>query len=227
MPIQKIKNENFFKQWSPEMAYVLGFFVADGCMIKNSRGAHFIEFHITDRNILVKIRKALNSNHKISVRKTRDAWKTAYRLQIGSKIMFEDLISLGMMPRKSNTVKLPKVPKKYFHHFVRGYFDGDGNVCTPKYKRANRGDKLSTTLLAGFTSGSREFLEKLHINLKKLAGIFGGTLYNRDGAFRLHYSVNDSKKLYDFMYKQSDSLFLSRKKVVFEKYILKTKQGIL
>ncbi|PIP28260.1 MAG: hypothetical protein COX29_02045 [Candidatus Moranbacteria bacterium CG23_combo_of_CG06-09_8_20_14_all_35_22] len=69
MPIHKTKNENFFKKWSPEMAYVLGFFAADGCMIKNNRGAYFIEFQITDKDILLKIKKLLGSNHKITERK--------------------------------------------------------------------------------------------------------------------------------------------------------------
>jgi hypothetical protein len=48
MSIYRAKNENFFKKWSPEMAYVLGFFTADGNMLKNKRGAHFIEFNTTD-----------------------------------------------------------------------------------------------------------------------------------------------------------------------------------
>ena len=219
MPIQKTKNENFFKQWSPEMAYVLGFFTADGCMIKNKRGGHFIEFYIADRNILIKIRKILNSNHKISVRKTRDAWKTAYRLQIGSKIMFEDLLSLGLTSNKSKNVRLPFVPEKYFYHFVRGYFDGDGNVYGGHYKRANRNDKISTTLLSGFTSGSFIFLEQLQQKLKKYAGIIGGSLHERSGAYRLYYSVKDSCKLYEFMYNTEGDLFLLRKKKIFEKYI--------
>ena len=219
MPVFKEKNENFFKIWTPEMVYVLGFFAADGCMIKNNRGAHFIEFHITDKDILLKIKKLLKSDHKISERNRNKKWKMSYRLQIGSKMMFKDLLLLGMTPRKSNTIRMPDVPIKYFHHFVRGYFDGDGNVCVPTYKRADRGGKLSITLLSGFTSGSKKFLEKLHLNLKRLAGISGGTLYNRDGAHRLCYSVNDSKKLYNFIYKQSGSLFLSRKRSIFEKYL--------
>lgn len=201
------------------MAYVLGFFTADGCMIKNKRGAHFIEFHIADRNILIKIRKALNSNHKISVRNRNIKWKTIYRLQIGSKEMFEDLILLGMTPNKSNTLKFPEVPKICFHHFVRGYFDGDGNVYAGNYKRKDRNNKISTTLLSGFTSGSREFLEKLHDRLKEVALVKGGTLHGRSGAYRLYYSVNDSCKLYKLMYNTEGSLFLDRKKKVFEGYL--------
>ena len=62
MPIYKTKNEAFFKKWSPEMAYVLGFFAADGTMIKNKRGAHFIEIQSADKEIVYKIRDVLKSN---------------------------------------------------------------------------------------------------------------------------------------------------------------------
>jgi len=220
VPIPKKKNEDFFKKWSPEMAYVLGFFTADGCMIKNNRGAHFIEFHITDKNILEKIKKLLGSNHKISERKGNTKWKTAFRLQIGSKIIFEDLLLLGMTPNKSNTIKLPAVPEKYFKDFVRGYFDGDGNVYANSYRRKGR-NKLSTTLLTGFTCGSMDFLKELHIKLKCLAKISGGTIFNRNSYSRLYYSVNDSCRLYKFMYNTRNTLFLERKKNVFEKYFKK------
>jgi len=218
MPIFKKKNENFFKKWSPEMAYVLGFFAADGCMIMNKRGSHFIEFHITDRDILAKIRKLLNSENKIAARNRNAKWKTVHRLQIGSKMMFEDLAALGMTPRKSNTLKFPRVPKKYFSHFVRGYFDGDGNVYANEYKRKGR-KKLSRTLLSGFTCGSEYFLEKMHKELKRLAGVSGGTLFISRGCWHLYYSVNDSCKLYEFMYNSVGGLFLNRKKRVFKNYI--------
>jgi intein-encoded DNA endonuclease-like protein len=217
MSTYKNKNENFFKKWSSEMAYVLGFFAADGCMIKNNRGAHFIEFQITDKDLLVKIKKLPNSNNKISVRERDKKWKTAYRLQVGSRRMFYDLLSLGMTPRKSKSMKMPEVPKKYFNHFVRGYFDGDGNVYANKYQRKNR-EKMSVTLLAGFTCGSKIFLKELHKKLRHLAKISGGTLYDVNGYSRLYYSVNDSCRLYNFMYNAEGRLFLKRKKEVFEKY---------
>jgi len=219
MPIYKTKNENFFKNWSPEMAYVLGFFSADGCMMKNKRGARFIEFQITDKDLLEKIRKLINSNHKITPRRRNDRWKTFYRLQIGSKTIFKDLVKLGLTPRKSKTIKLPYVPDKYFSHFVRGYFDGDGNVCVTNYIRADRNNKKSTTILSGFTSGSKQILQSLHDKLKKIANIFGGTFYYSGRGYRLYFSVKDRFKLYKFMYKKiNNNLFLVRKKKKFERY---------
>ena len=223
MPIFKTKNENFFKNWSPEMAYVLGFFTADGSMIKNKRGAHFIEFQITDKSLLEKIRELFGSAHKISVRKNGPAeWKTIYRLQIGSKKMFGDLLTIGLAPRKTQRIKLPNVPKEYFSHFVRGYFDGDGNVTVCTYKRKTRNNKPVTILQSGFISGCKKFLEELKKRLLNLQVVKGGTLYYSSNGWRLFFSINDSKKLYRYMYngdENNNRLFLNRKKIIFEKYM--------
>jgi hypothetical protein len=67
--IQRVRggvNVDFFKKWSPEMAYVLGYFCADGCMFKNSGGSKYIAFASIDRNLLGKIKTVLRSIHKIS-----------------------------------------------------------------------------------------------------------------------------------------------------------------
>ena len=104
------------------MAYILGFFCADGSMIKNKRGAHFIGFQITDKDLLFKIWKALNSNHKISIKKRRNTnQKTIYQLQIGSKEIYKDLLELGLKNRKSKRLNLPQIPEKYFPNFIRGF----------------------------------------------------------------------------------------------------------
>lgn len=207
MPIHKHKDENFFKKWSPEMAYILGFFAADGCMIKNNRGAHYVEFHITDKDILLKIRSSLKSNHKIAERNSHG--KKSYRLQIGSKKMFGDLISLGMIPNKSNSLDFLGISDFYFKDFARGYFDGDGNVYISK----------KNYLLSGFTCGSRKFLEKFHLRLKALVKLSGGSLFARETYYRLYYSTKDSCKLYKYMYNTQSDLFIVRKKLVFEKYL--------
>lgn len=41
-------NKEFFKCWTSEMAYVLGYFSADGSMFINPRGSRYIEFTSTD-----------------------------------------------------------------------------------------------------------------------------------------------------------------------------------
>jgi intein-encoded DNA endonuclease-like protein len=219
MPIYKKLNENFFKKWSPEMAYVLGFFAADGCMLKNKRGAHFIEFQITDIDLLIKIQKLLGSDHKIAKRNLRINWKTAYHLRIGSKIIFSDLLNLGFTPRKSKKIKLPNIPDKYFRHFTRGYFDGDGNVHVQK-----RQDRKSKSLIiqTHFTCGSQNFLMQFQEKLRSFALVKGGDIVYHSGAYRLRFSIKDSIKLYLFIYRDAKNLFLARKKDIFENFIAKT-----
>ncbi len=218
MPIYKTKNENFFKKWSPEMAYVLGFFTADGSMYKTKRGTYFIEFQITDGDLLEKIRELLGSNHKITKKRRNRTHKIIYRLQIGSKEIFKDLSRLGLAPNKSKTLKLPLIPDKYFRHFLRGYFDGDGNVIFSFFKKAGR-KNLSRAFLTRFTSGSKDLLVGIQNKLSALLGV-RGSLSFYSGAWRLSYSANDSKKLSNFMYEnvgRGGLIYLPRKHKIFLK----------
>ncbi len=216
MPVYKTKNEDFFKTWSPDMAYILGFFCADGAMTVNPRGSKYIDFVITDLSLLKDIRTAFSSNHKIKAR--FDGYlnvKTRYRLQIGSKKIFQDLLGLGLTPKKTFRMKLPLIPPKFFNDFVRGYFDGDGNVWFGTTHKDRKTPNLA--LRTSFTSGNQKFLESLSNELNKQLGI-GGSLIFRQKAYRLTYSTSGSLFLYKFMYNNA-GLLLSRKKVVFERYL--------
>lgn len=202
------------------MAYVLGFFAADGNMMRNKRSAYFIEFGSTDKEIIMKIRKALKTNLAIGEYQPRNKnYNKRYRIQIGSKKMFNDLLRLGMTPNKSKTLKFPKIPDKYFSHFVRGYFDGDGCVTIGQYKRTDRINAKTNIIVSSFTCGSKQFLKALFKKLKKFANIAGGNIYYSSRAYRLILSIRDSLALYKFMYRNiNNNLFLSRKKKVFEQY---------
>lgn len=202
------------------MAYVLGFFIADGCMFSNKRGSKYVAFYSNDLDILEKIKTVIGVANRIGKRAIRKRMKRpGYVLQIGSRTMFDDLLKLGITPNKSRTVLFPKIPLQFLAHFTRGYFDGDGNVSISAYKRRDRPGKLNRTILSGFTSGSKDFLVGLRERLTRFAHIGSGTLYFANRAHRLYYSVNDSKKLYRFMYPLPlQSLFLDRKKTVFERF---------
>lgn len=220
MPIFKKKNTNFFKKWSLEMAYVLGFFFADGSMFINPRGSHYIAFYSNDKLLLQKIKGTMDVAHKIGARKARrDSGKKSYVLQVGSKSMFDDLKAFGLTENKNKNIRMPRIPARYISHFVRGYFDGDGNVTISLYRRRDRGNRMMKTMLAGFTSGSKNFLEDIRKCLRQRARLGGGTLYFANRGYRLYYSVDDSKKIYRFMYRGlRNSLFLERKKREFEAY---------
>lgn len=192
------------------MAYILGFFAADGTMIKNKRGAHFVEFNSTDFDVIYKIRKHFKSNHKISTRVgVKSNYKIDYRLQIGSREMFSDLEKLGFTPNKSLKMRFPKIPIAFLSHFVRGYFDGDGCVSIGRFKFKERKVK-KLVITTRFTSGSKKFLEGLHLSLKQI--VRGGCLARKEHGFELIFSHLDTLALYGFLYNNvTKDLYLLRK----------------
>ena len=218
MSIHKTVNQNFFKKWGPEMAYVLGFFAADGNMIKNNRGAHFMEFVSIDKEIIENTRRTLNSNHKI-IKRIRHEWKPSYRLQIGSKEIFNDLTRLGMTPNKSLTIKMPAIPNKYLSHFVRGYFDGDGCVYFKRHQVNDR-KKPRWIFQVKFSSGSKEFLLSLQSIIKESEICKGGFISNRKSGHELGFSHYDGLALFHFMYDNVPvDAYLMRKYKTFQKAI--------
>ncbi|MBI5005303.1 MAG: hypothetical protein HZC03_01735 [Candidatus Lloydbacteria bacterium] len=72
MPIYKHVNKRFFKKWTPQMAYILGFFAADGSMGVNKRGANYFSIQICDYKLLKEIKAVIKADHKISTRKGKE-----------------------------------------------------------------------------------------------------------------------------------------------------------
>lgn len=180
MPISKKVNKDFFKKWTPEMAYVLGFFVADGYITVNKRGGQFWCIQIIDKGLLRKIKKVVGSNHKIGKKVRFGNENNIYRLQIGSIEMCNDLRNLGCHERKTKSLSIPFVPHEHFPDFVRGFFDGDGNVWTGYVHKERK--KKTFVISTEFTSCSKGFLLALQ---KSLAGfnVLGGFLDLQTGLF--------------------------------------------
>ncbi|PAV29428.1 hypothetical protein CIL05_11210 [Virgibacillus profundi] len=127
-------NEHYFKTWSNNMSYILGFFIADGTVARDSQ---FISISQKEKYILENIKKEMDSNQPLyQNKKTR-----VYILPLNNKIMKEDIINIhGIIPNKSSSAKFPNVPEEYMSHFVRGYFDGDGYINYEKYTLTFVGD---------------------------------------------------------------------------------------
>jgi len=202
MPKFVAVNENFFKKWSSEMAYVLGFFTADGCLTVNPRGAHFIEFVSNDRDVLEKIKKAMGSEHKVGKRVKVPNRQQTYRVQIGRKGMFNDLVKLGFTVNKTATVKLPKIPNKYFADYLRGYFDGDGCINYGSYYYKDRKNK-KYHIMFRLVCKNRNFLEKLSEHIESLVSTNGKSIFEHTRSSALAYSTKDSLKILKYIYKNS------------------------
>lgn len=210
------ESEKFFDAWSPEMAYVLGFFAADGSMYENKHGSCYVAFCSTEKELITSIKSLMKVDNEIEEYQPRGKRKRRYTLQVGSKKMFNRLINLGFTPNKSLKLKFPKIPKNHLGHFVRGYFDGDGNVYLGNVKR-NNGCSRGIVLTARFICGTKSFLSCLQRYLIKLGIIKGGSLNNHDRAYCLKYGAEDARQLYRFMYPTDTVPCLKRKRDIFER----------
>ncbi|MFM2340145.1 MAG: hypothetical protein RLZZ360_781 [Candidatus Parcubacteria bacterium] len=216
MPIPKNYNKDFFKTWSSDMAYILGFLYADGNIVKTKRGTHFVAIYTADKDLLTQMQTSLGSDHKIAARMSNTG--AVYRLQIGSQKWFEDLHEIGLKPNKTNRMSLPDLPSQFIGDFIRGYFDGDGNVWTGLIHK-DRPTK-HTVLQVAFTSASLEFLKELQTSLKVL-GVIGGSVRNsnKGNYARLSFSTEDALTIHKIMYNGAHKLYLPRKKQVFDKFV--------
>ncbi|MBH0168005.1 LAGLIDADG family homing endonuclease [Fictibacillus sp. 18YEL24] len=189
-------NENYFKTWSASMAYVLGFFAADGCLPKDLQ---LVSFSQKDPKILEDIREELQSTHPIKTNPRTGV----HLLNISSKIMKEDLMKLhGMSPKKSTILEFPYVPEEYLSHFVRGFFDGDGNI---NYKKRT----------VSFVGGSQTFMEHLKKRLERYS--FEPFIVSKEKYHRLFLSGR--KTVYHFgqwIYKDKN-LYIERKHLEFNR----------
>jgi hypothetical protein len=205
--------ESFFDKWTPAMAYVLGYFAADGCMYINRRGSKYVSFTSTDQAQLCLVKEIMLVKNSIERYNSHHSnRKPKFALQIGSHRLFSSLIRLGFTPHKSLTLKFPTVPSKLLPHFVRGYFDGDGCIYHGYYQQKNKNYQRKYVCCSSFTSGSKPFLIHLHQLLSNTAGLAGGSVIKRAANhFVLSYSINDTRQLYKFMYPTSIVPCLKRK----------------
>ena len=219
---------NFFKNWSNEMAYVLGFLYADGNITDaaSSSRTQYIKFSNSEKKILEKIRAVLKAEHPIRVRPPRKTLHVGgktyisleqFFLRIGSRRMFTDLKKLGLVPNKSKVMKFPLVPSKYLSHFIRGYFDGDGTIYIEEKKGVEQNMILKRARII-FSSGSKAFLSDFADILAKTLDVRRAKLYDGNRCFQIVYSIKESVEIFKFIYNKAYGLFMKRKFDTFKRF---------
>jgi len=219
---QKV-NTKFFQQWSPNMAYILGFIVADGSVWKrkNRKDSYVMNITSKDREHLEEMQKAMSSQYKLGLKSSGSSGEKKYSyIQISNKEICKDLINLGVVPRKTYNLNPIRVPNEYFSDFVRGFFDGDGSVYTYKVNKTQQ-------VKVGFVSSSLSFITGFNQQLCKSLNIPTKSVHqkiDKHGIRMISYDIcfyiDDCEKLAEFMYGNNPTLYLPRKRKVFEKWKL-------
>jgi hypothetical protein len=202
-------NDNFFSNWSSEMAYVLGLIATDGCVSKSGT----VSLCINDRDLLEKVKDLMGSAHTIKYYGHQEG---LYSFHFSRQKLYADLNRLGIFPNKSLNIRFPDVPDAFLIDFIRGVFDGDGSVFFEK-------NSPKLPLRASFVSGSKDFIETLEANLQA-SGMSKRTIYQQKTknavSYMIRYAHEDSIRLFNLLYDQdtvTKRLFLARK---YDKFLL-------
>lgn len=120
---------DFFNSIDTELkAYWLGFVAADGCVWPQSNSLR-VGLSRTDYVHLCRLRDALGVRNRIywTRPRTKNKRHNVSVLDVRSEGMIADLLALGIKQNKTYNLEWPTIPPNLEHHFIRGYFDGDGS----------------------------------------------------------------------------------------------------
>lgn len=207
-------NKKFFREWSSEMAYLLGYIYADGSM---DRKKYRIRISSVDKDQLETVRSLIDSNKPISSASNKNgSW---YNFNIQNKEIYADLRKLGIFPNKSLTMRLPNIPKAYKIDFIRGYFDGDGSIQRVKRKRPTPGMEVD------FATGSKDFAEKFTIMLNDVIDDKFYFKKKRVNYYNIRCSTSGAESFYNKVY-YKNCIHMKRKKEKFENIIEERSQNL-
>ena len=193
-------NNNYFSEQNNRMAYIMGFFAADGNVSKNGNRIQS-QLSLKDKGHLEMIQSEIGGCEVYEYES--NGYKSCGWHCCSSQIK-KDLAIYGIIPHKTGTLSIPKVlDKQYWKDFIRGYFDGDGTIC-----------KDGTGFRVTITSANKEILEDINSYFEE-NGIKPSNLYKDHNNICIRFRSQASIDIYNLLY-YNGCLCLKRKK---EKYI--------
>lgn len=200
-------NPNYFSDINSEVkAYLLGFIFADGSISKKTlKYSSYLSIHLSkkDESILKLFVKEIYPSKNILNLKSGTVKITIY-----SNKLVEDLIKLGVQYNKSyKEMRIPTgLSSELTRHFIRGFFDGDGCICSSSINAKKK--QYVASIICTSNLFCKDIIKNLDIpfnyNIRK----------NKKGGldiYRISFSGKKRLKLlYYFLYKDS-SYFLIRK----------------
>jgi len=181
-------DNSYFKTWNCGMAYLIGIIMTDGCVRDKRRELTIVSI---DDELTDFFTDQLKTNYKISKSKQRCSFAHVY-----SREIVDDLMKMGIVPRKSNVLSLSKVPDSkmdiYFWDILRGIIDGDGCIQKPN-KRSIR---------INICSGSKIFLEQILDILIDVINCPEYKIIKKKGAKTYYLNING-----EYAYKCLDNMY--------------------
>lgn len=196
-------NENYFKNMNPNVAYVLGFLAADGTISSKS---NCLKITVAERDseLLEKFKEEFEYDGKVKHNVNNKGYSIA-TLEINSAIYKEDLKKYNIVPNKTFTFSIPDtIPNEFLIDFIRGYWDGDGTICTAG----------KSAIRSSLCSARKETLEQILNFLEdkyNIPKVSVQTTMRKNPLYYIQYSNNSTKKLFKAFYYKEELLYLKRK----------------
>lgn len=206
-------NENYFDIIDCEhKAYWFGFLMADGYN-HESKTVVCLRLKYNDLEILEKMKMDLEYTGPIYEinRIVNGAQRKYCELNLCSVIFSRQLAELGCTQGKTYTIEFPNnIPEPLIHHFIRGYFDGDGCISiTKRYDRKNPTSKMYQFNIVG----RKEFIAIVKKHICKNTGVKNTTFNTTKNSYAqaIHWSgKNVVTKILNYLYKDA-TIYLKRK----------------
>lgn len=207
-------NTHFFDTiHSEEQAYWLGFLWADGSWSKTAprcSGPNRLTLSqkLSEINHLQLFLNTLEADYPI--RRFTSGYGAAVAAHINSRPLCISLERLGFA-RKDQRIHIPPIPPSLLHHFVRGYFDGDGCLSVYQQTVGNAVINKQEWSLTGhpeFITNIRQLIEQ-NVDVSHRVKI--KTYKRTDKAVTLRYGrKSDIVALHDYLY-QDATVYLDSK----------------
>lgn len=195
------------------MAWLLGFLASDGTISLN-KNLIKIGLSSKDREILEKIKEELQIENKITDYTTNKGFEVS-ELSWTCSQHKSDLSQYGIIPQKTFLLTPPiKLEKQFYLDYLRGYFDGDGSISK---------NSANNALVFSIGSGTQPIIQwiidflcdeynipKVNIQVDKRG---------KNNYYYFQYSTNSTKKIFNLLYKNINTLKLERKYNKFKELI--------
>jgi hypothetical protein len=201
--VAKIPN-SFFKVWTPEMAYVLGYWWADGGMLQTAASKR-VGFTSKDGEYLEQIARTIGVGRVAHI---TVSGQTYYQLMIKRSDLFDDLLQLGGTPGKSLTATWHAPRPGFLRHFVRGFVDGDGSLYWLR--------TAITTHPRIQVAGTKEFLSGMASAIEQETGIPVPTNFVNENIWRTTWSGMYAKCLTSWLYENCNLCLERKRKIALE-----------
>jgi hypothetical protein len=211
-------DEHFFDNIDTELkAYWLGFFMADGYIGKflNKWRNFWCTLAAKDGDHLEAFLNDINATYSAKYYE-RDGHQKA-QICLTSIPFVDNLINKGWIKFKKDgdLSLLDCVPEHLFHHFVRGFFDGDGSIMRQLRKDRNIVSYSYSVVVVGPLE-HKEFLESIKHKICECANMKVKSLKKGGSVWRMHWNGNKQiKRFGEWLYKDA-TRHLQRKKDRFD-----------